>query len=396
MVADVRCDPCLSYGDLDYEVDLEPFKDGILSGHIGLKARNVRASITGKMAMVESSKALFKQDTCVFATALPGAGIFAKGIVDIGLTLKLDLCIILCNNRKPTALATGSNVGIPNDSSVRLDLIDASKNYQSGWSPQLTSLEPNTTEDLDLYAKIAPELSPEFSANVLGQGAAAGFQFAGGALDVHAKAVQGEGVCGIEKVDRGVELDIDLKTDFGARADIAVLSASQTTSTIFAATSFDIYSGCKTINGAIKLERPTTMPTTSIAEFVPQGLGPGVMMTIRSKAEELGSKATSVAGFVGSGIATAAAAVLDAIVANSKMSLAAEAATESASSVADSAESHFSTLSASVSDGVESAPQIATRAADEVETEPSQATDNVGDIFGGNRWLEAPSWNISY
>lgn len=289
-------------GSLDLDVDLR----GSGLGTIHVVARDVEATLNVQLDIYEANRAQPPTEHEIMGYVPLGAGIYIKGILDIGPTVKGTLSTGYKNPpEKPSALAVGYNMTLPNPSEFTWNILNPQEPKLVGFTPDFEALPPRISEDISMDFQIGPKLGVTFDAKVLGRGLSVGFNFAASSMSVKAIGTEEDQACS-KGVKQGVKLDVDLIQQVEAfqKADIVVAKTAATQT--LASTSYDLFTACLPVDKGMTIA--TTAPVASTTTYAPD---PGSLKdAMKGLFREAGGKLSAVfVDDLASPVTSAAAAV---------------------------------------------------------------------------------------
>lgn len=289
-----------TYGMFDFVLSIQPnpFQKN-LGGSIELIANDVGATVMTDVAVYKSNVEAVPYEQEVLGVVPPIAGIYVKGLIDIGPTLKVSLSTSIGENPEPLSIQTGFNISIPSGSSFKLALGDAGKSDAKGWIPKFDIIGPSMSNNFSLTATVGPRIDMYVEAQMFGLGASAGFTWAAAELNITAKSVDKAPFCGKPNAKQGVSFEVELGTHLDAVVDSSFFGKDTGKTWPLASASTQLASLCQAIDQPTQVAPPTQMPSTSIEQFIPAGLANGGIAGLAhagiASASSVASKGVSVA-----------------------------------------------------------------------------------------------------
>lgn len=194
------------------------------------------------------------------------------GVLRIGPAIRLLGQASLDAVSAETTLSLGAKVEIPDNSVVKMDFKDGSKNEFSGWDPSFEFVKPEIAGQVTMSASVGPRINLELSLEILGSGiAGAGLSLGAPQLEVNlaAQADTAGGVCDDPGANVGVEVDVGLSAEldafggFGDPKDLPNRFPLLSTST-------PLFSACQTIGGATPSEAPESEAPDYMSSQLPE------------------------------------------------------------------------------------------------------------------------------
>ncbi|EME87266.1 uncharacterized protein MYCFIDRAFT_75132 [Pseudocercospora fijiensis CIRAD86] len=268
-VGAIECNPCLTYGAIDFDIDIHGSINGI-EGKASITAKGVGATINANLYIYQKLLDKTMKDQVIWGFVPPLCGIYIKGIMDFGPTVKALLSASLASKPEgQSVLSMGYNLSVPDPSEFSVGL-STSKGFEAkidGWKPSFKPLTPAISKDLSIEGNIGPKLGLSLDGNVLGQGVSVGFQFSAATLDFNVTAEDTKPVCDNPDWERGAKVDLGLVQEVNAAqtANFLVWKASKTET--LASTSYDLVDTC--ISAAATTTVPLVRPTQERNHYIP-------------------------------------------------------------------------------------------------------------------------------
>ena len=286
----LTCSTCAITGDIDFNIDIP----GLWGGSLHITASSISATVT---LLLEIYTAIAKgsvQDNEIWGYVVPNAGIYIKGILDMGPTIKFLLSSDFYSPiDEQLAVQVGYKMSFPQNVDFKFDVFNPTKPKLTGFDPKVEALPPGISDDLQVHGKIGPKLELRLDWTILGQGASVGLQFSAAELALNVTVDDRQPACGNGQGENalplssnvtpqqhgnastdsqdhemsGVNLDLDLNQEIVAKESVGFWKLKTTGRQNLASTKYDLVSTCIPITGATKLV-PTTA-SASVNTFIP-------------------------------------------------------------------------------------------------------------------------------
>lgn len=286
----LTCSTCAITGDIDFNIDIH----GLWGGSLHITASSISATVT---LLLEIYTAIAKgsvQDNEIWGYVVPNAGIYIKGILDMGPTIKFLLSSDFYSPiDEQLAVQVGYKMSFPQNVDFKFDVFNPTKPKLTGFDPKFEALPPGISDDLQVHGKIGPKLELSLDWTILGQGASVGLQFSAAELALNVTVDDRQPACGNGQGENalplssnvtpqqhgnastdsqdhemsGVNLDLDLNQEIVAKESVGFWKLKTTGRQNLASTKYDLVSTCIPITGATKLV-PTTA-SASVNTFIP-------------------------------------------------------------------------------------------------------------------------------
>ncbi|KXT04259.1 hypothetical protein AC578_7936 [Pseudocercospora eumusae] len=268
-VGAIECNPCLTYGAIDFDIDISGSIKGI-EGKASIAARGVGATINANLYIYQKLLEKTMKEQVIWGFVPPLCGIYIKGIMDFGPTVKALLSASLASQPEgQSVLSMGYNLTVPDPSEFSVGL-STSKGFEAnieGWTPSFKPLTPAISKDFSIEGNVGPKLGLSLDGNVLGQGVSVGFQFSAATLEFNVTAEDTKPVCDNPDWERGAKVDLGLVQEVNAvqTANFLVWKASETQT--LASTSYGLVDTC--VSAAASATVPTVNPTQVKNHYIP-------------------------------------------------------------------------------------------------------------------------------
>ncbi|KXT18928.1 hypothetical protein AC579_3573 [Pseudocercospora musae] len=353
-VGAIECNPCLTYGAIDFEIDISGSIKGI-EGKASITVRGVGATINANLYIYQKLLDRTMEDQVIWGFVPPLCGIYIKGVMDFGPTVKALLSASLASKPEgQSVLSMGYNLTVPDSSEFSVGL-STSKGFEAkidGWNPSFKPLTPAISKDFSIEGNVGPKLGLSLDGNVLGQGVSVGFQFSAATLAFNVTAESTNPVCNNPDWERGAKVDLGLVQEVNAVQTAHVLAWRTSETQTLARTSYDLVDTC--ISAAATTTVPLVHPTQEKNHYIPADNG--LEQLAREKAKLVASAfKTGLASHVTAGFKTATSELKDV-----------------GSTISEEGSKAVETLT-------EGAESVASKATDGVKN----AAEDVGDFFKG-------------
>ncbi|KAF7187414.1 hypothetical protein HII31_11303 [Pseudocercospora fuligena] len=354
-VGAIECNPCLTYGAIDFDLDISGGMKGI-EGKASITAKGVGATINANLYIYQKLLDKTMKDQVIWGFVPPLCGIYIKGIMDFGPTVKALLSASLASKPEgQSVLSMGYNLTVPDPSEFSVGL-STSKGFEAkieGWTPSFKPLTPAISKDFSIEGNVRPKLGLSLDGNVLGQGVSVGFQFSAATLAFNVTAEETKPVCENPDWERGAKVDLGLVQEVNAVQTAHFLVWKTSNTQTLASTSYDLI---KTwLSAAATTTVPLVHPTQEKNHYIPADNG--LEQLAREKAKLVASAfQTGLASHVTDAFKTATSQLKDVgSTISEEGSKAVATVTKGAESVASKATSEVKSVATEVKDKVEDA-----------------------------------------